>query len=308
MDRLTAMRVFVETADRGSMTAAAAALDMSRAMASRYLEALEDWLGARLLHRTTRRLALSEAGEQALARCRDMLAMADEIKTVAGQGSAIQGKLRLTTSSSFAQAELAAAVVDFQLRHPLVEIDFLVLDRTVNLVEERVDLAVRTSKRIDPALVARRLAACHSVLCASPAYLLSAGTPVLPEQLSSHRCIVHSRIFAPEYTLTLGEQVSTVQVGGAMTTNETSVVRAAALAGAGIGLLPTYFVGQDLAQGTLVRLLPRYALDTMEIHAVYLSRRHQPKPLRLLIDFLYERYAGPLAPWDAKLAAAGLFG
>ena len=206
MDRLTAMRVFIEIVDRGSVSAAADTLGMSRAMASRYLEGLEDWLGVRLLHRTTRRLALSDAGERALTNCREMLALAEDVAAQTSQGSKeLHGRLRLTSSPAFAQAQLASAVVDFQALHPLLEIELILVDRAVNLVEERIDLAVRLSNRIDPGLVARRLAICHSVLCASPAYLKRAGRPKSPDDLLAHRCITHSS-FAPQYNFRLGDK------------------------------------------------------------------------------------------------------
>ncbi|MCO8170345.1 LysR family transcriptional regulator [Pseudomonas sp. 21LCFQ02] len=298
MDRLTAMRVFVEIVERGSMSAAAEALDMSRAMTSRYLEGLEAWLGVRLLHRTTRRLALTDAGEQALKSCREMVSLAGDIVSQASQAGEVQGRLRLSSAPSFAQAQLTAAVVEFQALHPKVEIDLVMVDRTVDLVQDRIDLAIRLSQRIDEELVARRLAVCRSVLCASPAYLARVGTPVSPEDLAAHKSILHSHGFATSYNLRKGEQLTVVQARGSLTANETSIVLAAALAGAGIAMLPTYYVGEALACGTLQVVLPDYALDTMNIHAVYLSRRHQPLPLRLLIEFLAERFGGDVAPWD----------
>jgi len=299
MDRLTAVRVFVETVDRGSVSAAAEAMDMSRAMASRYLEGLEDWLGARLLHRTTRRLTLTDAGQNSLVTCREMLALASDVVAQAGQGSAeAQGRLRLTSSPSFAVAQLTAAVVEFQVSHPGVSIDLVMVDRTVDLVQDRIDLAVRLSNVIDPNLVARRLARCHSVLCASPAYLERMGAPQAPEDLQHHQCIVHNAGFSPEYRLHRAGQWTTVAVRGLVTANETSVVRAAVLAGAGIAMLPTYFVGDSLADGNLRKVLPEYGLEPLDIQAVYLSRRHQPLPLRLLIDFLADRFGGEVAPWD----------
>jgi DNA-binding transcriptional LysR family regulator len=301
MDRLTAMRVFIEIVDRGSVSAAADTLGMSRAMASRYLEGLEDWLGARLLHRTTRRLALSDAGERALTSCREMLALAEDVAAQTSQGSEeLHGRLRLTSSPAFAQAQLTSAVVDFQALHPLLEIELILVDRAVNLVEDRIDLAVRLSNRIDPGLVARKLAICHSVLCASPAYLKSAGRPKSPDDLHAHRYITHST-FAPLYNFRLEDQLTTIEIQGALTANDTSVVRAAALAGGGIAMLPTFYVGDDLAQGALQLVLPKYALDPLDIQAVYLSRRNQPKPLRLLIEFLADRFGGDIAPWDAKM-------
>lgn len=305
MDRLTAMRVFIEIVDRGSVSAAADTLGMSRAMASRYLEGLEDWLGARLLHRTTRRLALSDAGERALENCREMVALAEDVAAQTSQGGGeAHGRLRLTSSPAFAQAQLTSAVVDFQALHPLVEIELILVDRAVNLVEDRIDLAVRLSNRIDPGLVARRLAICHSVLCASPAYLKRAGVPKSPEDLRTHRCITHSTAFAPEYNLRLEGQLTTIEAQGILTANETSIMRAAALAGGGIAMLPTFYVGDDLARGTLQPVLPKYALEPLEVQAVFLSRRHQPKPLRLLIEFLADRFGGEVAPWDARTHSA----
>ncbi|WP_321845137.1 LysR family transcriptional regulator [Paraburkholderia bannensis] len=302
MDQLTSMRVFIQAVERGSLSAAADSLDMSRAMATRYLEGLEDWLGSRLLHRTTRRLSLTEAGEQAIPQCREMLSIADELKARATLGGdEPSGKLRLTTTLSFAQAQLTAAMIEFQEKHPLVEVDLLVLDRSVNLVEERVDLALRISNRIDEGLVARRLAVCHSVLCASPSYLRRYGRPVLPDDLKNHRCIAHSGGLAPEFQLQREGQSFIVEPKACLTSNETSIVQCAAVAGAGIAMLPTFFVGDLLKRGQLVRVLEDYALAPLDIQAVYLSRRHQSRPLRMLIDFLSTRFGGPVAPWDAEL-------
>ncbi len=298
MDRLTAMRVFIDIAERGSMSATADALDMSRPMVSRYLESLEAWLGVRLLHRTTRRLALTAPGEAALKACRDMVALADDMRAQAGEAGEVQGRLRLTSSPSFAEAQLTAAVVDFQALYPRVEIDLVMLDRTVDLVQDRIDLAIRLSNRIDEGLVSRQLAICRSVLCASPGYLARAGSPQVPADLAAHRCITHSNGLAPSYNLANGGKVTPVAARGTLSANETSILKAAALAGAGIAMLPAYYVGEELARGTLETVLADYALDTIAIQAVYLSRRHQPLPLRLLIDFFADRFGGELAPWD----------
>jgi len=299
MDRLSAMRVFVEVADRGSLTQAAEQLDLSRAMVSRHLANLEQWLGARLLHRTTRRISLSDAGEAALPRCRQLLALSDDIEAVTGtRVSEPIGKLRITTSLSFAEAQLTAAVVEFQARHPRVEIEVLALDRAVNLVEERIDLAVRITNTLDEQFVARRLAPCRSVLCASPAYIRRHGRPAAPDDLKAHNCITHAFGSRAEYRLSHRGRVSTVAVGGTMFSNETGVLRQAVLAGAGIAMLPTYYVVEDLKRGALVRLLREHEPEPMGIHAVYLSRQHQPQALRLMIDHLAQRFGGDSPPWD----------
>ena len=178
MDRITAMQVFAEVADRASLTEAAQALDMSRAMVSRYLESIERWLGVRLLHRTTRRVSLTDAGEEALQRCRQMLELSRDVQSVAGaRRAAPAGKLRITTSTSFAEAYLADVVTDFLAQYPQTQVELIALERTVNLVEERIDLAVRIGNVLDDSLVARKLGVCRSVVCASPAYIKASGYP-----------------------------------------------------------------------------------------------------------------------------------
>jgi DNA-binding transcriptional LysR family regulator len=306
MDRLTAMRVFIEVAERGSLTGAGEHLDLSRAMVSRYVASLEQWLGARLLHRTTRRVSLSDAGQQALSRCRRMIEMADEVVAAAGaRRSEPVGKVRITTSLSFAQAQLTAAVVAFQQRWPRVEIELFAVDRAVNLVDERIDLAVRITNALDDSFVARRLATCNSVLCAAPAYLQRRGVPTSAADLKAHDCITHAFGARAEYRMRHNGQPVSVAVGGSLFCNETAVLREAALAGAGIAMLPTYYVGDAFERGALVPLLPELQPEPLGIHAVYLSRRHQPQALRLLIEFLAERFGGELAPWDRGLQRYG---
>ncbi len=304
MDHLNAIRSFIEIADRGSLTRAAETLDLSRAMISRHLEGLERWLGARLLHRTTRRVSLSEAGLEALPRLRQMLELASDLQAVVGaRRTEPTGKLRITTSLSFAISCLTQAIVDFQGQHPRIEVELVTVDRAVDLVGERIDLAVRITNRLDDGVVARRLASCRSVLCASPAYLKRRGRPKRPEELKTHECITHAFGARAEYRLRRAARATTLDVKGSLSSNETAVLRQAALAGAGIAMLPTYFVGDDLMRGALVRLLPDHEPEPLGIHAVYLSRQHQPQPLKLLIDFLAERFGGDVAPWDLQPTA-----
>lgn len=304
MDRIRAMQVFTEVADRGSLTDAGAALDMSRAMVSRYLESLETWLGARLLHRTTRRVSLTDAGAEALQRCRQVLELTNDVQAAAGaRSTAPSGKLRITTSTSFAQSHLAAAVSDFLKQHPQTQIELIALERSVNLVDERIDLAVRISNQLDDTLVARRLATCHSVVCAAPGYLAAHGKPRKLEQLRAHQCITHAHVGRTEWRLQRDGQVVKVPVSGPLQSNEVAVTHRAALEGLGIAQLPTYFISDDLAQGRLVRLLPGYEPETLGIHAVYLSRQHQPLLLRAMLDFLAERFGRAVAPWDRSAKA-----
>ena len=305
MDRLTAIQVFTEVADRASVTAAAAALDMSRAMASRYLESLERWLGVRLLHRTTRRISLTDAGEEALRRCRQMIELSRDVQSVAGaRRAAPTGKLRITASTSFAEAFLTDVLIDFLARYPQTQVELIALERTVNLVEERIDLAVRIGNVLDESLVARKLGVCRSVFCASPAYIRASGLPRTPNDLRKHRCITHAYVGRTEFRLQRKGKALRIPVNGSLQSNETAITRRAALAGAGIAMLPTYFVSADLASGALIRLLPDCEPEPLGIHAVYLSRLHQPQLLRMLIDYLADRLNGEVAPWDRVLSSA----
>lgn len=302
MDRLTAVRVFVEVADRGSLTLAAEHLDMSAAMVSRYLAAAEDWFDARLLHRTTRKLSLTDAGLAALPACRQMLELAEEARFIAAERSREPaGVLRVTTTASFADAQLTPVLIDFQRQYPQVEIMLSVGDKPTDLVADRVDLAVRITNTLDPAMIARPLARCRSMLCASPDYLQRHGLPRTADDLRQHCCIAHAFGIGKQYRLSRNGATLTVPVNWSFHTNETAVLRRAVLSGAGIGMLPTYYLDDGLAAGRLVHLLPDYEPEVLGIHAIYLSRQHQPLALRLLVDFLAARFGGELAPWDLAL-------
>lgn len=302
MDRLTAVRVFVEVADRASLTQTAEHLEMSAAMVSRYLAAVEDWFGARLLHRTTRKVSLTDAGFAALPACRQLLDIAEEARYIAAERRREPaGVLRITAAGSFADAQLTAALVDFQRQHGQVEILLSVGDKAADLVTERVDLAVRITNTLDPSMIARPLARCRSMLCASPAYLERHGVPHTAEELHQHRCIAHAFGIGKQYRFTRGGETITVPVDWRFHTNETAVLQRAVLCGAGVGMLPTYYLGDDLRAGRLVPLLPDHEPEVLGIHAIYLSRQHQPLALRLLVDFLAARFGGEPAPWDVGL-------
>ena len=295
------MRVFVTVVDLGSQSAAADQLDLSRPVVSRYLAELEAWVGARLMHRTTRKLSLTTAGEETLPRCRQMLELADELQAaVTLPGDAPRGLLRISVSTSFGQAQLAAAVTDYVRLYPEVSVDLQMLDRTVNLVDERIDLAIRTSHELDPSLIARKLTVCRSVLCASPAYLREHPAPQEVEALSRHNCLSHSYYGKSLWHFTRnGEDVS-VPVQGNITANEASTLLSAALAGAGITLLPSYQAATYVQRGELVRLLPEAEPRVMTIYAVYASRKQMPATLRSMLDFLASRFTDP-PEWDQGL-------
>lgn len=298
MDRLNAMRVFVTVVDLGSQSAAADQLQLSRPVVSRYLAALEDWVGARLMQRTTRKLSLTAAGQQTLPRCRQLLELAGELETAVRQpDDAPRGELRISVSTSFAQAQLVAAIADYVQRYPGVKVDLQVLDRTVNLVDERIDLAIRTSNDLDPNLIARRLTVCRSVVCASPAYLSQHGTPQRVEDLSRHNCLTHAYFGHDLWQFDVQGQQIAVPVAGNITANEAMTLQTATLANAGIAMLPSYLAAAALRSGELVRVLPEAQPQALSLNAVYTSRKHMPATLRSMLDFLSQRFQAE-PEWD----------
>ena len=296
MDRLIAMQVFVKVAEAGSFTAAADTLGMSRAMVTRYVGELEQWLGARLLQRTTRSVTLTDAGESCLRHSQQMLALMENVQEeTSSQGGALHGQLRITCSVSFAYAQMAAAVADFLQAYPQLNIDLNASEGALNLVEARIDQAIRISAEPDPALIGRVLAPCDSVLVASPAYLSKHGVPTLPADLAGHRCLSYANFGKSVWRFTRGDEKAEVSISSQFSANEATALMRAALAGGGIALQPTYLASPHLADGRLQVLLPDWKLPGMSIYALYTSRRHLPPAVRAFLDFLVVRFA--TVPW-----------
>lgn len=288
MDRITSAGVFVTIAERGSLAGAAEALDMSRAMVTRYLAEMEEWAGARLLHRTTRRLGLTAAGEVTLARCRELLALAGAIPAAGDAGAGEpRGLLRVACAQFLAQTALADALAGFLRRYPQVTVDLQVDNRAVNLVEQRIDLAIRITNALEPNQIARKLGECRSMLCAAPAYLAQHGAPSAPQDLARHNCLAYSYFGKSVWELAdKAGGVVPVPVGGNLTSNESMALLAAAVQGAGIAMQPRFVAQPEVAAGRLVEVLPEWQPQTLGIHAIYTSRQHMPPALRALLDYL----------------------
>lgn len=296
MDRLTALEVFTAVAEAGSFTAAAERLTLSRAKVTRHVADLERWLGTRLLQRTTRRVTLTGAGENCLVIAQRMLSLDRDLREeIAPADGQLRGRLRLTCSISFGHAHLAAALGEFLARHPLLKVDLDVGDRALNLVESRIDLAIRIAPEPDAGLIARPLAACESLLAASPAYLARHDEPAEPADLARHCCFGHSNYGRSEWFFRRGADQVRVHVDCRFTANEATALLQAAAGGAGIAMLPVYLAAPALAEGRLRQVLADWSPPMLTIYAVYTSRRHLPPAVRALIDFLVERFAHP--PW-----------
>lgn len=292
MDRLSAMRVFVCVVEQGSLSRAAEKLNLSRAMVSRYLADLEKWIGGRLLHRTTRSQSLTSAGEEVLARCQALLLLSDEIEQIVDNNQQIpRGLLRMTSSQSLIQAFLTDAVCDYLTFNPAAQIDICRQEKTLNLVDERIDLAIRITNQLDSNLIARRLGTCYSVMCASPAYAERHPLPQKIEQLSKHNCLTHEHYSHHQWGFTYQGTSVVIPVNGNLSANCATVLTSATLRGFGISLLPRYLVNQLLEDGQLLEVLPDYQPETLGIYGVYTSRQFMPATLRVFLDFLVSRFA-----------------
>ena len=294
MDRITAMKVFVEIVTHKSQSAAADRLDMSRPTVTRYLWGLEEWLGVRLMHRTTRRFALTPAGEACLAHCQAVLEQLEALKTdTSNDKTEPSGLLRITATTWLWQTHLRSALTAFMRRYPQVKFDLLLGEQRVNLIEERIDLAVRITNDLDPGLIAKKLGTCQTIICASPKYLESRGVPKKVLDLSSHNCFTHYFSAKTDWNFVSKRGEQSVRVSGSLRTNEASVLMDAALHGFGIAKLPQYLVAPHLKDGSLVQLLTDYKSNEMGIYGVYASRQYMSNALRTLLDFLANHFDSP---------------
>ena len=293
MDRITATRVFVAIAERGSLTAAAETLDMSRAMVSRYLAAMESWVGSRLLHRNTRRISLTTAGEHVLTQGRTLLALSDALVSPDHESDQpLRGLLRVACSQSLAQAMIAGLVSRFLAAHPEAAIDLQVAEKTVDLVEERIDLSIRITNSLDPNLISRPLGLCRSVICAAPAYLDRPGRPATPDDLAQHNCLTYTYFGRSLWHFsTAGETETAISVHGNLSANDSMTLLQATLAGSGISMQPWYAAAPYIERGALEPLLPQAEPRSLGIHALYTSREYQPALLREFLDFLVSAFA-----------------
>lgn len=304
MDRLTGIEVFLRVAARGSFAAAAADLGLSRAMVSKHVQALEARLGIRLLHRTTRRLSLTEAGRAYFEQAGTLVeALREAEEAVGALQSGPRGLLRVNAPVSFGLLHLGGAVRDFMDRYPEVSVELTLEDRQVDLVKEGYDLAVRIGRLTDSSLIARRLTPCRLLLVAAPDYLASRGTPRCLSELAEHECLSYSySASGDEWRFDGPDGPASVRISGRLRANNGDLLHAACLAGRGIALVPSFICGPGVAAGRLVHLLPEYHPPLLGVHAVYPHARHLAPKVRAFVDYL-ATYFGPHPAWDAGLQA-----
>ena len=304
MDRIAGMEAFVAIVDAGSFQSAARQLGVSRALLSKRLAGLERSLGVQLLHRTTRRLAVTGPGADFYERCRRILA---EFRQASGELAMLhdepRGLLKINGPMSFGQLHLAPALIDFMRGHPGIVIQLTLTDRFVDVIEEGYDVVVRIGPLRGSTLIARQLAPIRRVLCASPDYIAAVGAPERPADLLHHRLLQYGWLATGlRWHLTGPDGDTALDVPGTFCVNNGDVLKAAARAGLGVALLPTFLVGDALRRGELVRVLPEHEAQLISLHALWPAGRLMPSRLRKFVDFLVERFGGAGAPpWDAGI-------
>jgi DNA-binding transcriptional LysR family regulator len=297
------MLLFVRTVDHGGFSAAARSLELTPSAVSKQVRRLEDRLGVRLLNRSTRRVTFTAEGRAFYERAARIATDISELEEFAtAMGEQVRGTLRVTATVAFAKARLLPLFPEFLRAHPDLDLELEVTDRSVDLIEEKVDVAIRFTEQIsDTSLIARKIASNRRVICASPAYLDTKGVPEQPEDLLRYNCLRLSTVSSWndwEFQSATGKK--TLQVKGDFQANSADAIYHAVLAGLGIARLSTYLVGEDLRAGRLVNILPEHRHETSDILAVYPDRRNLSPKVRAFIDFLVDHF-GPVPPWEQNL-------
>lgn len=293
MDRILAIKVFLTIAETGSFTATAERLDLSKPMVSRAVALLEDWFKARLLQRTTRKVSLTEAGEQALEYCRRITELTNNIEQdFLARSGELSGTLRIAANPSFGGSHLLRALQNFMARHPKLHIQLLLSDQKADLVESRIDLALRFTHHVEPGLVARRLNHIHSLLIATPDYLDRHGTPATPHDLARHRYLAHANVNQKTWRFFRDGEETALELSSPFSVNDSNALLNCVLSGGGIAMLPKYMINEHLAQGRLKTVLTDWTLPVYTLYALYLSRHRLPLAVRSLLDYLAEQFEG----------------
>jgi DNA-binding transcriptional LysR family regulator len=290
MDRLVAMEAFIRVVDAGSFSGAARQWGRSKAVVSKYVNALEDHLGVELLRRTTRSLSLTEAGRAYRERCTDVLGEIRALEASLRESvAAPRGPLRVTAPPGLASHYLDVMAKDFLAHFPEVTLDLDLTHRMVDLIEENIDVAIRVTDPRDSSLVARRIAPVPILAVAAPSYLRRRGTPKKPTDLRDHDCLVDTNFRDQQrWRFRTGDKTETITVDGPLRVNHPDAVREMAEGGLGIGLVPEFAAREALRAGRLREVLKDAVAFHWSILAVYPRRRYLPLRVRAYVDHLVE--------------------
>lgn len=293
MDKFESIRAFTHVVSAGGFAAAAREMGMSRSAVNKLVIALENELGAQLLHRSTRVVTPTETGLAFHERCLEILASLEEAERSITQLQAEpRGRLRINAPMTFGTMHLAPALADFLARYPDLRVQLTLNDRFIDPIEEGFDVTVRIAKPQESAsLIVHPLAPVQRVLCAAPSYLALQGTPTSLDELRHHSCLYYGQLAVEDQWTFIGaDGEQTISVTGVLCSNNGEVLRDAAVRGLGITLLPMFMVAQELQQGTLQTIMPDYHPLELSIAVIYPVNRHLTTKVRLLVDFLQKRF------------------
>lgn len=289
-DDLPRMAVFAAVVEAGSFTAAAERLGLTKSAVSRSVRVLEGRYAVRLLNRTTRSMALTEAGQAFYGRCAQVVETAsDALASLAETGGDLRGTLSISTSIGIGESIVAPGLAAFLRRYPHMRVSVRVSDRMVDLVSERVDVAVRAGELSDSSLICRKLTEVPLLVCAAPAYLDRRGRPSHPDELSTHDWVVFEPLGNPQRLQLQGDgELATVKVSSRVVVDNGPLLHRLLLSGLGMGVLPHFYIEDDLRAGRLEVVLADWAPPRAGVYAVYASARHLPMKVRAFVDCLVE--------------------
>ena len=290
MDKLEMMKIFVRVCETESFTGAADSLNMPKASISNYVQRLETLLGTQLLHRTTRKVTVTQDGMTFYERCKDLLADVDDVETMFQSGQVnISGRIRIDMPTSLAKNVIIPLLPEFLKLHPGVEIELSSTDRKVDLIREGFDCVIRVGTLTDSGLVARKLGTYSMVNCASPGYIKKYGMPKKLEDLSKHLLVHYVSNFGGKpdgFEYRLEDKYMTAKVKGVITVNSIDSYTAACLADLGIIQVPLVGVSDFLKKKMLLEVLPKYKSEPMQVSLIYPQRRNMARRVRIFMDWL----------------------
>ncbi|PCJ37489.1 MAG: LysR family transcriptional regulator [Cellvibrionales bacterium] len=294
MDTLDGMKTVVAVVETGSFTAASERLNISKALVSKYIGEVEKGLNTRLFHRSTRKLAMTEAGKTYYQRVLPLLAEFTElVDTVSGGKSSPQGLLRISVPVAFGEMKLAPLIPEFLQRYPDIRLELILRNSVIDMVEEGIDVRLLIGGVDDSSLVARHIKTLPLILCASPDYLRQHGEPQTPQDITAHACIIDSnfRIGKQWPMISPAGKTESIKVNSRIAASSPSAVKEIAIAGGGIGMVPRFIVEPALEQGLLKEVLPGYTTLEFGLFALYPHRRYLPKKVRCFIDFMLAEFS-----------------
>lgn len=299
MDTLSGFSVFTKVVETGGFSAAARELNMSKSAVSKHIAKLEERLGVRLLNRTTRKLSPTEVGTTFYERARRIVQdVEDTEQAVSALHMEPRGTLRLNVPMTFGYRHVAPALAGFIERYPDINIDMVLNDRVVDLLDEGFDAAIRIARLPDSTLIAKKLAPMRLVTCASPAYWEKHGRPKTPADLKDHNCLIYSYLASEnEWPFKGKEGPTSVKVSGNIRANNGDALKAAAIEGVGVVVVPTFIIGDEFQSGRLEAVLADYVETDLAIYAVYPHNRYLSAKVRAFVDFLADQF-GPEPYWD----------